>query len=255
MHGFSPATATVTPDASLCHLHSPDLAVSPPLFPSFPNFLSSHSSSSSLILTYSQLSLGSELDSVLEPPNFLPSEVSYSGSSGPCSSYGSPTSQPALVQRSMSSHSLQKNRVSYRPGVMISSFFDVEVPAVRRVYSSGDLQGRTERACSSESSLIIEGMTKACRYSPEEKRERIERYKTKRNQRNFNKKIKYECRKTLADSRKRIRGRFARNEEIENSNSTSSPIETWSCYDNAMVEEDTQDDGSWITFLDSYSVN
>lgn len=142
MHGFSPATATatVTPDASLCHLHSPDLAVSPPLFPSFPNFLSSHSSSSSLLLTYSQLSLGSELDSVLEPPSFLPSEVSYSGSSGPCSSYGSPTSQPALIQRSMSSHSLQKNRVSYGPGVAISSFFDVEVPAVRRVYSSGDLQ-------------------------------------------------------------------------------------------------------------------
>lgn len=51
-------------------------------------------------------------------------------------------------------------------------------------------QGRAERGWSSESSLIIEGMAKACRYSPEEKRERIERYKTKRNQRNFNKKIK-----------------------------------------------------------------
>ncbi|XP_038895146.1 zinc finger protein CONSTANS-LIKE 5-like [Benincasa hispida] len=252
MHTFSTVTGTITADASLCHLHSPDHAVSPPLFPSFPNFFSSHTSSSSLLPTYSQLS---ELDLVLESSGFLPSEVSYSGSSGPCSSYGSPTSQPALIHRSMSSHSLQKNRVSHGPGARSSSLFDADGPAVRRVYSSGDLQGRTERGCSSESSLIIERMTKACRYSPEEKRERIERYKTKRNQRNFNKKIKYECRKTLADSRRRIRGRFARNEETENSNSTSSPVETWSYYDNAMVEEDTQDDGSWITFLGSYSVN
>ncbi|KGN65685.1 two-component response regulator-like APRR9 isoform X1 [Cucumis sativus] len=244
MHSFSPAV-----DTSIFHLHSPDLIVSPPLFPSFPNFSSSHSSS--FLLAYSQLAL----NPVLESPELLPSEViSYSGSSGPCSSYGSPTSsQPSLIQRSMSSQSLQKDRVRHGPGARISSLIDTDMPAVRRVYSSGDLQGRTERGCSSESSLIIEGMTKACRYSPEEKRERIERYKTKRNQRNFNKKIKYECRKTLADSRRRIRGRFARNEEIENGNSTSSPLEAWSCYENPMVEEDTvQDDGSWITFLDSY---
>lgn len=43
---------------------------------------------------------------------------------------------------------------------------------------------------SSESSMIIEGMNRVCPYSPEEKKLRIERYKRKRNQRNFNKKIK-----------------------------------------------------------------
>lgn len=43
---------------------------------------------------------------------------------------------------------------------------------------------------SSESSMIIEGMSKACRYNPEEKKERIERYRNKRNLRNFNKTIK-----------------------------------------------------------------
>lgn len=42
----------------------------------------------------------------------------------------------------------------------------------------------------SESSMIIEGMNRASKYSPEEKKERIERYRSKRNQRNFNKKIK-----------------------------------------------------------------
>ncbi|KAF2601513.1 hypothetical protein F2Q70_00028307 [Brassica cretica] len=36
----------------------------------------------------------------------------------------------------------------------------------------------------------------------------------KRNERNFSKKIKYACRKTLADSRPRVRGRFAKNDEF-----------------------------------------
>lgn len=48
----------------------------------------------------------------------------------------------------------------------------------------------SESPLSNESSAIIEGMTKACRYSPEERKERIERYRSKRNHRNFNKKIK-----------------------------------------------------------------
>ncbi|GER37578.1 CCT motif family protein [Striga asiatica] len=51
------------------------------------------------------------------------------------------------------------------------------------------------------------------RYSAEERKRRILRYLKKRNQRNFNKTIKYECRKTLADKRVRIRGRFAKNNE------------------------------------------
>lgn len=39
------------------------------------------------------------------------------------------------------------------------------------------------------------------------------RYRQKRHERNFNKRIKYMCRKTLADSRPRVRGRFARNDD------------------------------------------
>ncbi|XP_022751558.1 zinc finger protein CONSTANS-LIKE 3-like [Durio zibethinus] len=54
---------------------------------------------------------------------------------------------------------------------------------------------------------------KVSRYSVEERKERILRYLKKRNQRNFNKTIKYACRKTLADRRVRVRGRFARNTE------------------------------------------
>lgn len=39
------------------------------------------------------------------------------------------------------------------------------------------------------------------------------RYRQKRHERNFSKRIKYQCRKTLADSRPRVRGRFARNSD------------------------------------------
>ncbi|GMY33365.1 zinc finger protein CONSTANS-LIKE 4 [Fagus crenata] len=59
--------------------------------------------------------------------------------------------------------------------------------------------------------LIEESNIKVGRYSEEERKERILRYLKKRNQRNFNKTIKYACRKTLADRRVRVRGRFARN--------------------------------------------
>ncbi|KAI3667598.1 hypothetical protein L6452_42664 [Arctium lappa] len=93
-------------------------------------------------------------------------------------------------------------------------------------FSAGYLQGastmqhhyRLESPFSNENNIIIESMNKTCCYSPKEKRERIERYRSKKNQRNFNKKIKYVCRKTLADSRPRIQGRFARNDEIERTN-------------------------------------
>ncbi|KAI4373878.1 hypothetical protein MLD38_011942 [Melastoma candidum] len=49
--------------------------------------------------------------------------------------------------------------------------------------------------------------------SVEQRQEKIHRYMKKRNERNFSKKIKYACRKTLADSRLRVRGRFAKNDE------------------------------------------
>ncbi|KAI3769033.1 hypothetical protein L6452_00129 [Arctium lappa] len=58
---------------------------------------------------------------------------------------------------------------------------------------------------------IEEPTLKVGRYSMEERKDKIMRYLKKRNQRNFNKTIKYECRKTLADKRIRVRGRFAKN--------------------------------------------
>ncbi|KAM7259412.1 hypothetical protein ACFE04_015153 [Oxalis oulophora] len=95
---------------------------------------------------------------------------------------------------------------------------------MRRVCSTGDLQNNNirrghasdKRSVSTESEEAAgtaAGDVKVRRYSAEERKERIAKYKAKRTQRNFNKTIKYACRKTLADNRPRIRGRFARNDD------------------------------------------
>ncbi|KAL2899154.1 Zinc finger protein CONSTANS-LIKE 3 [Bienertia sinuspersici] len=177
------------------------------------------------------------------------------------SSYPTNTTANTFMQRSLSSHSLNKNG-AYQPVMSPASIHDMDISQVRRVYSTGDLdQGvKTFRhhnhqpvgspLANESTSIILEGMTKACRYSPEEKRERIERYRNKRNQRNFNKKIQYACRKTLADSRPRIRGRFARNDEFEQP--ANFPDLQW----NQMAgEEDDEDEGQWIHLLNSFSSN
>ncbi|KAI3791062.1 hypothetical protein L2E82_04633 [Cichorium intybus] len=81
-------------------------------------------------------------------------------------------------------------------------------------------------------SLEAETFRVTSKLTTEERREKIHRYMKKRNERNFSKKIKYACRKTLADSRPRVRGRFAKNDEFgENNRMTCS-----------NHEEDTDED-------------
>ncbi|XP_058209278.1 uncharacterized protein LOC131322123 isoform X2 [Rhododendron vialii] len=64
------------------------------------------------------------------------------------------------------------------------------------------------------SSLEDSAIKAAAKCSVEERKDKIHRYLKKRNERNFSKKIKYACRKALADRRPRVRGRFARNDEF-----------------------------------------
>ncbi|KAG4961308.1 hypothetical protein JHK87_037941 [Glycine soja] len=176
---------------------------------------------------------------------------SYGGSPSP-----TPPSVPIpnLMQRSVSSHSFHcNNNATHHPfSALFAQLLDSDDSPVRRVCSTGDLQRingmqhnhHSDSPLSSESSMIIEGMSRACRYSPEEKKVRIERYRSKRSQRNFNKKIKYACRKTLADSRPRIRGRFARNDEIDKNTTIQ-----WSQI--GAGEDEDEEDENWITMLDS----
>ncbi|KAK7262394.1 hypothetical protein RJT34_29966 [Clitoria ternatea] len=179
-----------------------------------------------------------------------------------CNSYmGSPSSMETrggacLMQRSVSSHSFEKNSggVHHPFSPLFAQLLHSHDDApVRRACSTGDLQRfngvqhyqQSDSPLSSESSMIIEGMSRTSPYSPEEKKARIERYRTKRNQRNFTKKIKYACRKTLADSRPRIRGRFARNDET-----AMNPPSEWSHIGGTGEEEDEEEE-NWANFFDS----
>ncbi|WCJ37036.1 CCT motif family protein [Euphorbia peplus] len=91
---------------------------------------------------------------------------------------------------------------------------------------------------------------KVGRYSVEERKDRILRYLKKRNQRNFNKTIKYACRKTLADRRVRVRGRFARNNELSCEDETEgknndNPLQEKESYSNDSLELKNEDD-DWL---------
>ncbi|XP_076933912.1 uncharacterized protein LOC143599981 [Bidens hawaiensis] len=152
--------------------------------------------------------------------------------------YGGSDNAFKMMQRSYSSNSFQQGRsngVVYQPkfnGLIDTPHLDSQVLTspdhcfssthMRRVCSTGDLQSHkaketTQRMSSSplsrDSSYMDEANFKVGRYNAEERKEKISKYRAKRTQRNFNKTIKYACRKTLADNRPRIRGRFARNDE------------------------------------------
>jgi hypothetical protein len=53
-------------------------------------------------------------------------------------------------------------------------------------------------------------------YLPEERKKRVAKFHLKRKMRIWRKRIKYDCRKKLADSRPRIKGRFVRRSDVEN---------------------------------------
>ncbi|KAI4304664.1 hypothetical protein MLD38_040141 [Melastoma candidum] len=193
-----------------------------------------------------------------------PHNNSGSSSGGSCissPSCGSNVMEFGFMQRSCSNLSLQKDSGYFLPFGSTLEFADPEDPFIRRVGSTGDLE-RIDGGFSkvlrsrgsqlmSESNMIIEKLSRTSRYSPEEKKERIKRYRSKRALRNFNKKIKYACRKTLADGRPRIRGRFARNDEIEK----TGPQPPWDRVIELGEEEEEEepyDYNNWvIEFLDA----
>nr|XP_043622664.1 uncharacterized protein LOC122594252 [Erigeron canadensis] len=156
--------------------------------------------------------------------------------------YGGPHNNALkMMQRSYSSNSFQQaekpniNGIElYQPKFdgLIESFPNEVLTShdhsfssthMRRASSTGDLQSpnvsqtsqrlSTSPLATKSTSFMEEANFKVGRYNAEERKDKISRYRAKRTQRNFNKTIKYACRKTLADNRPRIRGRFARNDE------------------------------------------
>ncbi|KAL3609879.1 hypothetical protein D5086_000899 [Populus alba] len=141
-------------------------------------------------------------------------DPSYNQQSFMPHSYSGVENVAKMIQRSYSSNSFEGN-----PGFLFQPRFDTVLESpnyqgqalslpennflagqLRRVCSAGDLQSinktphTTQRSVSSpsatESSFIEDSNFKVRRYSAEERKERISKYRAKRNQRNFSKTIK-----------------------------------------------------------------
>ncbi|KAK8539404.1 hypothetical protein V6N13_104361 [Hibiscus sabdariffa] len=194
--------------------------------------------------------LGPPLVSAFEE-DCLPSYVPLNHSSSSCSFLAHPmaTFMPAdssgiFAERFLLNSELQPQDLEFQGDN--GGIFSPD--SVQRVFKLGDLQGLSTDtqqlvgvATTSSTPLVSEissledsTSNKVGKLSVEERKEKIHRYMKKRNQRNFSKKIKvpilfplilisnilsrfkevYACRKTLADSRPRVRGRFAKNDEF-----------------------------------------
>ncbi|CAK8567569.1 unnamed protein product [Lathyrus sativus] len=122
-----------------------------------------------------------------------------------------------LLPKSISSGSLSSmdwmHGSAMKPALFGVSGIDFDaVYGMRRSLSEGDIKtlgnGNNVNAVQSSRERPF-----SC--NSEERLQKLSRYRNKKTKRNFGRKIKYACRKALADTQPRIRGRFAKNEECE----------------------------------------
>lgn len=92
-------------------------------------------------------------------------------------------------------------------------FRDGTLCGMRRAYSEGDIK-------TLDGGNPLQQPILFSNYTSEGRWEKLSRYRTKKSKRNFGRKIKYACRKALADNQPRIRGRFAKMEESDTSSRT-----------------------------------
>ncbi|KAJ9553110.1 hypothetical protein OSB04_017155 [Centaurea solstitialis] len=123
------------------------------------------------------------------------------------------------ILKSMSSDCLSSMECSHggqvKPSFPTISEVDFgNVCGMRRAFSEGDIKALSNCNGSLRQSSV--GQPQLINEHPNEERwQKLSRYRTKKTKRNFGRKIKYACRKALADSQPRIRGRFAKTEESE----------------------------------------
>ncbi|KAL8217874.1 hypothetical protein R6Q57_021247 [Mikania cordata] len=127
---------------------------------------------------------------------------------------------PGEILKSMSSDCLTSMGRIQEPQIE-PGFLDVNelelgnVFGMRRAFSDGDIKtlvngnvDHAQRSSLGQPQLMSDHII-------EDRWQKLSRYRNKKTKRNFGKKIKYACRKALADNQPRIKGRFAKTEEIE----------------------------------------
>ena len=72
----------------------------------------------------------------------------------------------------------------------------------------GELKPNSQSMFCMNNTKFPSSRKKIGRLTPEERQEKIDRYKAKRNLRVWDKRINYNCRKRVADKRLRVKGRF-----------------------------------------------
>ncbi|XP_040248801.1 uncharacterized protein [Aegilops tauschii subsp. strangulata] len=125
-----------------------------------------------------------------------------------------------LLQKSVSLDSADwMNGSAVTPNFFDFQGLDFEAAfGLRRVYSEGDIHlcdmrlGANTPGAGIAANVQASGerLVTISDLKREQRRQKLNRYREKKIQRNFGRKIKYACRKALADSQPRVRGRFAK---------------------------------------------
>ncbi|XP_078153211.1 uncharacterized protein LOC144548428 [Carex rostrata] len=128
-----------------------------------------------------------------------------------------------VIQKSISSGCLKSMEwvpgCSVRPNFLDFQGLDFETAfGLRRAYSEGDIQnlGNNNMRMVNPAGSVqtsFERLLTMSDLKSEERKQKLSRYRKKKIKRNFGRKIKYACRKALADSQPRVRGRFAKIKE------------------------------------------
>ncbi|KAJ0989427.1 hypothetical protein J5N97_007783 [Dioscorea zingiberensis] len=126
------------------------------------------------------------------------------------------------LQKSVSSECLRSLINSCNVGPNFLNFQGLDLGdefGIRRACSEGDIQtlGR-KNSCLGTTSIVHSSVNISdlkIDNKIEDRRQKLCRYMKKKSKRNFSRKIKYACRKALADSQPRVRGRFAKTGECD----------------------------------------